>query len=42
MWVVAEGPETLVDIVSFAWAMAFLMKRVAAALSIASWPVCGK
>jgi hypothetical protein len=42
VWVVA-GPEVfLVGIVSFAWAMAFLMKRVAAALSIASWPVCGK
>ena len=41
LWVVPEGPETVVGVVSFAWEMAFLMKRVAAALSIASWPVWG-
>jgi hypothetical protein len=39
--VVPEGPDTVVGVVSFAWEMAFLMKRAAAALSIASWPVGG-
>jgi hypothetical protein len=40
MWEAVEGPGTLVvGAVSFAWAMACLMKRVAAALSTASWPV---
>jgi len=44
VWATAEPePEGLVDVVvSFACAMALLMKRVAAALSIASCPVYGQ
>jgi hypothetical protein len=34
------GTESLIEGVSFAWEMACLIKRVAAALSIVSWPAC--